>query len=266
MAVSLPNALGTTLLVITMLDPSPGRTHLATSSSCPAPRLVSHRGYDATENTLAAFENALDAGSDRVEFDVHFTSDHQPVLMHDATVDRTTTGTGRVADMTLAEFRALRTADGQRPPTLMGALRLVRDWGGRAMVELKEVPDAEDVRALREVYDVLDARRWASITSFSAAALRAVGSIGATRGLLSSSALRVSAAAGFSFVGVRYDRLTRALVREFRAAGLPVYAWTPNDRGDWRRLADYGVSGVVTDRTPAYLAWARSACSVPVTE
>ncbi|GLX01384.1 glycerophosphodiester phosphodiesterase family protein [Microtetraspora sp. NBRC 16547] len=265
MAVSLPNALGTSLLVITMLDPSAGPTHLAISSSCPAPRLASHRGY-GTENTLAAFASALDAGSEQVEFDVHFTSDHQPVLMHDATVDRTTTGTGRVADMTLAEFRALRTANGERPPTLAAALRLVRDRGGRAMVELKEVPDAEDVRELREIYTLLNARRWASMTSFIPAALRAVGSIGAARGLLSSSALSVSAAKGFSFVSVRYDRLTTALVQEYRAAGFPVYAFTPNDEVAWRRLADYGVSGVVTDRTPAYLDWARSVCPVPVTD
>ncbi|WP_084518066.1 glycerophosphodiester phosphodiesterase [Microtetraspora niveoalba] len=256
---ALPNALGTALLVITMLDPAAGRTHLATSSSCPAPRVVSHRGY-GTENTLAAFADALDAGSDRIELDVHFTRDHHPVVMHDATVDRTTTGTGRVADMTLARFRALRTAGGERPPTLADALRLVRDRGGRALVELKQVPDARDLRALRDIYTDLDARRWASLMSFSGAALRAARSLPAARGLLTSSAPSPSAAEGLSFVGVRYDRLTRERVREYRAAGLSVYAWTANDRDAWRRLAGYGVNGVVTDRTPAYLDWARSAC------
>ncbi|MFF4771946.1 glycerophosphodiester phosphodiesterase [Microtetraspora fusca] len=266
MAVGLPNALGTALLLITIFDPRPGRTQLATTSSCPAPKVVSHRGYGGDENTLSAFAHALDEGSGRVELDVHFTRDHHPVVMHDATVDRTTNGSGRVADMTLARFRALRTAGGERPPTLADALRLVRDRGGRVLVELKQVPDARDLRELREIYTALDARRWASLMSFSAAALRAVRTIPAAHGLLSSTAPSPSATEGLSFVGVRYDRLTRARVREYQAAGLSVYAWTADDRDAWRRLAGYGVNGVVTDRTPAYLAWARSACSVPITD
>ncbi len=235
----------------------------AASASCSAPGVVSHRGYRSAgpENTIRAFEGALDAGSDEVELDVHFTKDHHPVLMHDATVDRTTTGTGRVADMTLARFRTLRTADGQRPATLAAALEVIRDRGGHVLVELKQVPDARDLRSLRDQYRRLNAYRWASLMSFSVSALRAVRSIPAPKGLLSDSAPRPSRVRNFAFVAIRYDSLTRARVREYLHDGVDVYAWTPNDRGAWRRLAAYGVNGVVTDRTPAYLAWARTACS-----
>jgi glycerophosphoryl diester phosphodiesterase len=232
------------------------------AAACAAPNVISHRGDQdgGTENTLGALRAALAAGSGQVELDIHFTKDHHAVLMHDATVDRTTNGTGRISDMTLARFRALRTPDGQHPPTLGGALALVADAGAQVLVELKQVPDALDLRSLRRDYQLLDAYRWAGLMSFSTAALNAVRSIPAVKGLLSESAPSTSAAERWSFVGVRYDNLTRSRVRAYLNAGVPVYAWTPNDRGAWRRLATYGVSRVVTDRTPAYLAWARGTC------
>ena len=71
--------------------------------------IASHRGGGATapENTLPAITAALAGGFDYVEVDVALTADRQPVLMHDATVDRTTDGHGRLAALTLAEVRAL---------------------------------------------------------------------------------------------------------------------------------------------------------------
>ncbi|MEW9532441.1 glycerophosphodiester phosphodiesterase [Microbispora sp. NPDC049125] len=230
--------------------------------ACSAPGVVAHRGdrSGGTENTAGAFQAALDAGADQVELDVHFTKDHQPVLMHDATVDRTTTGTGAVSGMTLSRFRALRTTDGGRPPTLAGVLDLVREAGARVLVELKQVPDAGDLESLRRTYRSRDAYGWASMMSFSPQALRAVRSIPASQGLLSTSAPPVSAARRYDFVGVRHDALSRARVRAYRDAGVAVYAWTPNDPASWRRLAGYGVNRVVTDRPYAYLAWAGATC------
>ncbi|MEV4187268.1 glycerophosphodiester phosphodiesterase [Streptosporangium canum] len=224
--------------------------------------MVSHRGYWAggTENTVRAFEQALAAGSGRVELDVRFTEDHQPVLMHDATVDRTTSGTGRVSGMTLARFRELRTADGQRPPTLTEVLELLRGGAEEVLVELKEVPDAEDLRSLQDDYERSGAHRWASLMSFSPSALEAVRSIPARKGLLSTAAPPFSLAGKFSFIGVRYDNLSEALTREYRDHGMAVYAWTPDDESAWRRLAGYGVDRVITNETPAYLTWAREAC------
>ncbi|MEO3863322.1 glycerophosphodiester phosphodiesterase family protein [Acrocarpospora sp. B8E8] len=244
-----------------LLSPSAAARDLtrSTPSTCKAPDLISHRGW-GTENTLTAFRRALEAGSDRVELDVRFTKDHRPVLMHDATVDRTTTAGGRVSDMTLARFRALRTPDGQHPPTLDQALRLLRGRTTETLVELKQVPDPADLRSLRDLYQRLAASPWASLTSFLPSALRAVSSIPARKGLLSVSAPRVSTAKEFSFVAVRYDNLSRTRVRAYRAAGATIYAWTPNSPHLWQRLGDYGVHRIVTDQTPAYLAWAAQSC------
>ncbi|MBP2705537.1 glycerophosphodiester phosphodiesterase [Microbispora sp. RL4-1S] len=253
------------MLALTVAVPaSPAESQVVDRArgTCSAPSAVAHRGDGAgyTENTSGAFREVLAGGARQVELDVHFTKDHHPVLMHDSTVDRTTTGTGRVSAMTLGKFRDLRTPDGQRPPTLATVMRLVRDAGARMLVELKEVPDASDLRSLRADYRRLGAYRWASLMSFSPAALHAARAIPADKGLLATSPPSVRVARGYDFVGVRYDRLTAARVRAYRAAGVAVYAWTPNDRADWRRLASYGVSRVVTDRAPAYQMWARTAC------
>ncbi|MCT9933740.1 glycerophosphodiester phosphodiesterase family protein [Planotetraspora sp. A-T 1434] len=260
-----PKALAISFLLLVTLGEVGGGHDLARVSAslmCSAPGVVSHRGYQASgaENTLRAFQGALDAGSGQVELDVRFTRDHHPVLMHDDTVDRTTTGAGRVSDMSLAQFRALRTTDGQRPPTLSAALELVRSRGGQVLVELKQIPGVSDLRTLQRDYRRLNAYGWASLMSFSPSAMQAVRSIPARKGLLATSAPPTSLARKFAFVGIRYDNLTRARVRAYIDAGVAVYAWTPNERNAWRRLAGYGVNRVVTDQTPAYLAWAATTC------
>lgn len=94
--------------------------------------VISHRGEHLRhpENTLAAFRAAIDAGADYFEVDVRTTADGKFILMHDQTVDRTTNGKGRVADLTFAQVRALRA--GTEPvPTFEEALALAR---GRAQV------------------------------------------------------------------------------------------------------------------------------------
>lgn len=94
--------------------------------------MIAHRGdpLHAPENTVAAIERAASVGVDAVEFDVHVTADGVPVVIHDATVDRTTNGSGRIAELTLAEIRELDAGSwfaesfgGERVPTLAEALQ-----------------------------------------------------------------------------------------------------------------------------------------------
>ena len=89
--------------------------------------VCAHRGGNATypENTLAAFENAVSLGAQQVELDVQFTLDGYMVLMHDSTVNRTTNGTGAVADLTLAQIKALDAGGGQQVPTLTEVLEIL---------------------------------------------------------------------------------------------------------------------------------------------
>jgi len=87
---------------------------------------IAHRGehLSHTENTLAGFQAAIDLGADYFELDVRTTKDGKLVLMHDATVDRTTNGKGQVGEMTLEEINALEVKRGGKVPSLDEALSL----------------------------------------------------------------------------------------------------------------------------------------------
>jgi glycerophosphoryl diester phosphodiesterase len=104
--------------------------------------VIAHRGGAdlAPENTMTAFQNAIDVGADWMEFDIHRTSDGELVIMHDDTVDRTTDGSGMIKDMTAAEFAALEMADGKEPPTLEAVTDLAKAGGIGMLAEVKS-PD-----------------------------------------------------------------------------------------------------------------------------
>ena len=106
---------------------------------------IAHRGASGNfpENTLLAFSKALEIGVDEIELDLHFTKDEQLVVMHDSTVDRTTDGSGVIADLTLSEIKALDAGlafgmqfRGERVPTWEETLVLV-DGKVRLNVHLK---------------------------------------------------------------------------------------------------------------------------------
>ncbi|KKB44779.1 glycerophosphodiester phosphodiesterase family protein [Bacillus thermotolerans] len=121
--------------------------------------ITAHRGQwrDYPENSLMAIDEAIRDGAEIVEIDVRLTADGVPVLMHDTTVDRTTNGTGKVSDYTLAEIKKLRLKEGlggegaaltdHSIPTLEEAMRVVK---GRAIVNLDKGWSIRE-----EMYDVL---------------------------------------------------------------------------------------------------------------
>ena len=112
--------------------------------------VAAHRGWSAVypENTMEAFKAAVELNVDQIETDVRITKDGELVLMHDAKVDRTTDGTGKVCDMTLAELKALDAGikkgeqfRGARVPTFVEFMDLVRDLPDMTVdIELKEYP------------------------------------------------------------------------------------------------------------------------------
>lgn len=109
-------------------------------------RVGAHRGamcYEP-ENTLAAFQRAIEQGTYRIELDVRLSRDGHVVVMHDATVDRTTNGSGAVADLTLAELKALQVGGKEPVPTLEETLECVRDRC-LLLVEIKPSGIADEV-------------------------------------------------------------------------------------------------------------------------
>lgn len=105
-----------------------------------------HRGFSGKypENTMLAFEKAIDAGADGIELDVQLTKDGEIVVFHDETVDRTTNGSGKVKDLTLEEIKSLDASyiyTGKfginRIPTLHEYFELVKDTNIVTNIEMK---------------------------------------------------------------------------------------------------------------------------------
>lgn len=108
--------------------------------------IFAHRGSKANrpENTMAAFEEAMNVGSDGIELDVHLTKDQKVVVMHDEKVNRTTNGTGQIKSFTLPELRELDAGswfshkfNQEKVPTLKEVLELLSDYRGVLNIELK---------------------------------------------------------------------------------------------------------------------------------
>lgn len=234
--------------------------------------IASHRGgaASAPENTLPAITAALASGFDYVEVDVALTADRAPVLMHDATVDRTTDGHGRLAALTLAEVRQLDAGGwfddayaGTPVPTLTEFLDTLAAAQGRAIVELKGRWDAAAVDAAiaevaarslesRIVFASFDARTLALVAGGSPVASR----------LLILKKLPVDVVDAVTEAGARGVVVSRkavlarpGIVDELHAAGARVVVYTLNRDTQWDAVTALGVDGIVTDDPHTLSEW-----------
>ena len=105
--------------------------------------VAAHRGWSSKypENTMLAFKKAIELGVDQIETDIRITKDNELVLIHDPTLERTTNGTGKVCEYTLAELKQLDAGKGEQIPTLRELLDLVKDHPTITLdLEFKEYP------------------------------------------------------------------------------------------------------------------------------
>jgi glycerophosphoryl diester phosphodiesterase len=238
------------------------------------PLIIAHRGDSAQfpENTLKAFAGALEVGADLVETDVHLSRDGHVIVMHDARVDRTTSGTGPLSEMTLAEIRALSAGyperfgdrySGERVPTLAEALALMRGRA-RLMIEIKSeavVPgNGEDGIEARTIAEVRKAGMVSEVAliSFDRRALVRCRDQAPeiTRGHLFQSDRELPPSeivAGAREVGTELvmpekRMLNDAIHSAARDAGLKLATWIVDDPVELRSLARFEPYGVATNR------------------
>lgn len=227
------------------------------------PRIIAHRcgGALAPENTLAGLRIAARLGCHGVEFDAMLAADGVPVVIHDETLQRTTSGRGRVAGMDSAAFVRLDAGGRHHPafagepaPTLDEVLHLCATLGLWANVEIK--PSAgQDLETGRVV-----ARHAAAaagkilLSSFSAIALGAAAAEAAQlpRALLVEAIPgdwreRV-AESGALALHCSARALSAEVAQAVRAAGFPLACYTVNRRDEAERLFALGVSAIFTDR------------------
>jgi glycerophosphoryl diester phosphodiesterase len=222
---------------------------------------VAHRGASAErpENTLPAFELAIAQRADVVECDVRRSADGALLLLHDATVDRTTSGNGELRAMTAAEAQALDAGDGERIPELADVLALAHGRA-RVNVDLKEADIVDDAVATVRAAGAEDGVTFISFLPEVWERLDELAPDTPIIHLVDSAAGLASLAMGDSGsqlvatgVGVPFDIVNEGMVERMHRHGYGVFAWTVDDEDEMRRLIACDINGIVTNR-PAALA------------
>jgi glycerophosphoryl diester phosphodiesterase len=228
----------------------------------PPPIAFAHRGFapDGAENSMAAFERAVALGFRYLETDVRVTADGVALAFHDAALDRVTDRRGRIADLPWSAVREARIRGREPIPRLVDLLAAWPD----TYVNL-------DVKADKSIGPTVDAIRHTGTLArvcVGAFSTRRVGAVRRALGPQLCTALGPRAAmrlkltrpplrSGDASAGRCAQVPARIGRRVFvddrylsaaHAAGVPVHAWTVNDRTEMTRLLDLGVDGIMTDR------------------
>jgi glycerophosphoryl diester phosphodiesterase len=244
------------------------------------PLNFAHRGASARapENTLEAFRLAMEAGAGGLELDVHSTRDGEVVVIHDATVDRTTDGSGAIAGMSLDELRGLDAGchfspDGGatypyrgrrlRVPTLAEVYK--RFPAASVNIDIKE-PQQGAEEAVLQVVQKVGAEERSLVVSDDHAVVRRFRRV--SGGRISTGASRLEITVFYVLSRLRLERLvlpayhalqvpveyrgisliTPRFVEAAHSRGARVDVWTINDPGEMSRLLDLGVDVIMTDR------------------
>ena len=199
------------------------------------------------ENTLRSFVAAQHAGLDMIELDLHLSKDGALVVMHDTDVDRTTDGTGPIAEKTLAELRALDAGRGERVPVFEEVLEAVR---APLQAEIKDIAAA---RALAEVMLKRDLVARVEVSSFHDEAIAEVTRLvpGVRTALIGSryatDIVERAVEAGAATVCLNIRRLTLEVVEQARKADLRIIGWVVNTQDHLRLVRALQLDGATTD-------------------
>ena len=232
----------------------------------PYPRLCAHRGAgkQAPENTLTAMRVGQAHGYRMVEFDVKLAADNVSFLLHDATLERTTSGRGRADALPWRELTRLDAGGwhsakyaGEMLPTLAAIARWARAHGVMCNVEIKPMPGRERDTGAAVALDAAALWREAPVppllSSFAESALEAAREAAPNlpRALLLDELptdwlMRLERLDCVA-LDVNHEALTSAIVRTAHEAGYRVCCYTPNDPGRVAELAGFGVDTIITD-------------------
>ena len=224
---------------------------------------IAHRGAsgNAPENTLAAFKKALEIGVDAVELDLYGTADGEIVVIHDASLDRTTDRQGHINEIPL---ETIRDADaggwfgaefaGEPVPTLTEALACI----GKETIAVLEIKDpliAEAVVAKIHETETLDTTVVISFHTAVVQTLRTLEPRIATGWLIGSHDKHISPIAlcqqlgvlGSSLLNVNHELITAEFAYEIRRRGIALWCWTVDDIDRMREMRAFGVQGITSN-------------------
>ncbi|MFF4395129.1 glycerophosphodiester phosphodiesterase [Streptomyces sp. NPDC001480] len=210
---------------------------------------IGHRGIMGVEpeNTLRSFVAAQQAGLDLIELDLHLSKDGALVVMHDTDVDRTTDGSGAIAEKTLSELRTLDAGHGERVPVFEEVLDAVK---APLQAEIKDVAAA---RALADVMRGRDLVSRVEVSSFHDEAIAEIARLvpGVRTALIASrygtDVVDRAVAVGAATVCLNIRRLTLEIVEHARKADLRIIGWVVNTQDHLRLVRALGLDGATTD-------------------
>jgi glycerophosphoryl diester phosphodiesterase len=226
------------------------------------PLVIAHRGAkgEAPENTLAAFRLGLEQGCDAAELDIHMSRDGELMVCHDATIDRTTSGSGRIREMTADELRAHDAGAwfggefaGERIPLLQEVFEL---FPADVMinVEIKDYGDDVQPRLIELLarYNRFDSVIVSSFNHKCLARLKQLApdvKIGLLYGENLVNHAGLADTAGFPVYSLHpnFRQISAEDVRDAVARGLKVFPYTVNNKEHWNIACEAGVTGIITD-------------------
>lgn len=229
-------------------------------------KLYAHRGYSSLypENTMIAFQKAIEAGCDGIELDVQLTRDNIPVVIHDEKIDRTSTGKGYVKDLTYREllshdFSWDKPIPGERIhiPQLSEVLMLLRYAGREITLNIELKNSVIDYRGLEEIV-LAQTRDYEDLfpiiySSFNVNSLRRLHKLAPHQNtaLLIENSMpnlaRYAKSLGCQGVHPSILILDEEIIKNLLDQELYVNVYTINDGPLGRRLAQNNVSGIITD-------------------
>ena len=223
--------------------------------------ITGHRGAAKLEpeNTLRSIQKAIDLGVDQIEIDLHLTRDRHLVVIHDASVDRTTEGHGAVADFTLAEIKQLDAGVGERIPTLQEVIDLVR---GKATLQIEIKGPGTTEPVVRTVaQNGIESE--VILTSFVHDRLREAHrlnpniALGALWSQAPSNACEQAIEIGAEALHIQHQYIDADLVQNVHEHGLQIRAWNPDTIEEMERVIDLKVDAVGSNRPDLLIAITR---------
>lgn len=245
----------------------------AQDMSVKRPIVIAHRGASgyAPENTIVAFDKAIELGADMVELDVHFTKDEVVVVLHDETLDRTTDKEGLVKDYNWDEIKDADAGSwkgeefkGEKLPTLD---EVIKHLNGRTklLIEIKDggnfYPGLE--KKVWEIVQANNAQSWCEVQSFSQDAVEIFHSLNTELPLYKlvvgnipvlpvhvDIKLKGGGVLKYKeYAGVNPNKkfVRKRIVKKLHKRGQKMFVWTVNKEEDMRKIIDKGVDGIITN-------------------
>jgi len=213
--------------------------------------VVAHRGASAyaPENTLKAIEKAIAQGADFIEIDIKLSKDGYIVLMHDSTVNRTTSGQGNVGDLTLSRLKEFDAGEGERIPLLDDVFKFINPQIG-LMLDLADSGFEELLVEKICKFDLVDK----VIVSGAHSPLSKIKNlhskikIAPSFNKLQSNLIEKALSLKAEIFNCYYNILTKELVKEAHKYGMMVTAWVVNKEEDIKRMIKFEVDGITTDK------------------